>query len=283
MLILKFITAYSQILEVLLEFNDSLQVSPSLRYDLNVPGDPLFPQEAETGDIPVVNDTGTANSVMKQAQSELRSGVISLEHYYEVENAVRHGEACAPDLQYTALSKASHTQTKPEDRPQSADGELADNLGYLTPEHETEYYLAVDAKLGDESAATRISRAPEKPTFSDRERELATRRPYSVYNWLRKHQPQTSVQENEGASEKSNPRPAHLRSSKRVSGQGQSRKNEDIYDEEGNPIDLGPPPTNSKSKRKRDDDTSYRPKGGSNRPSRKKKDDSSNLKRSSKK
>lgn len=208
------------------------------------------------------------------------AGTLPPENYRLLENAVKHGRALAPEMHYTTLSRVPHTVPPPEGHQQPSD-DLAFNLGFLTPEHETECYLAMDAKLGDESAALQLSRAPEKPSLAEREREAAMKNPVSVYNWLRKNQPQIFLQDNEIASEKSGSRPSNLRSSKRVS--AQVRKDDDIYDDDGILMDVGPAPGTSKSKRKRDDDTGYRPKGGSSRPSRKKKDDgASNGKRTSK-
>ena len=129
----------------------------------------------------------------------------------------------------------------------------------------------MDAKLGDETAALQLSRAPEKPSFADRERDASLRSSVSVYNWLRKNQPHIFLQDNENASEKSTSRPSNVRTSKRVS--TQHRKDDDTHDEDGSIKDAGASSGGSKGKRKRDEDTSYRPKGGSSRSSRKRKDD----------
>lgn len=271
-----------QLLEILLEFNDNFHIPPTLRYDLSVPGDPIFPTSSESGSMAVISDPATARSVLKEAMVEVAAGTLTPESYRSVENAVKRGKAFAPELQYTTLLRTPHTVPPPEGQQQSADNEISNNLGFLTPEHETDYCLTLDASLGDESAAVQLSRAPEKPSLAERERGLTMKNPVSVYNWLRKNQPQIFLQDNEITSEKSSSRPANLRSSKRVS--GQVRKNEDIYDEDGILMEVGSTSGSTRGKRKRDEDTGYRPKGGSSRTSRKKKDDgASNGKRASKK
>lgn len=259
-----------QLLEVLLEFNESLHVPPHLRYDLSVPGEPTPCRPFDEEIPPASYDVPTAKAALKEARAKLASGEITTHDYRRLEEAVKRSKAFAPGKQYTSLLKVPHTAPEHTDKT-SADAELEATLGYLTPEHETEYYLSVDARLGDAQAALQLSRAPEKPTLAEREREAALRNPNSVYNWLRRNQPQVFLQDNEIASEKSGSRPTNLRSSKRAS--TQLRKEEDMYDEDGILMDLGPTPGSSRGKRKRDEDTGYRPKGGSGRGGRKKKED----------
>ena len=98
---------------------------------------------------------------------------------------------------------------------------------------------------------------------------MAVRNPVSVYNWLRKHQPQVFLQDNELNSEK----PAKTtgsRTSKRAS--VAIKQEPELYDDDGIAIDMGATP---RGKRKRDDDGGYRPKGGNSRPAKRKKDEES--------
>ncbi|KAJ9273729.1 hypothetical protein DTO271D3_7426 [Paecilomyces variotii] len=259
-----------QLLEVLLEFNESLHVPTHLRYDLNVPGEsPALNPVDQEAQPPPSYDVATAKATLDEARSELASGEITPDTYRRLEEAVKRSKAFEPSNKYPSLLQVPHTTT--EQFPHELDG---DNLGYLTPEHEAEYFLMMDARLGDAQAAEQLSRAPEKPSLAEREREAALRNPVSVYNWLRRNQPQVFLQDNEITSEKSVSRPANLRTSKRAT---QPRKEEDVYDEDGILMDVAPAPGSSRGKRKRDDDTGYRPKGGSSggRGSRKKKDDGS--------
>ncbi|KAJ5116455.1 hypothetical protein N7456_000803 [Penicillium angulare] len=244
-----------QLLEVLMEFNESVHVSPSVRYDLNMPGDIPFLPTPEEEITPLVNDATLARTALKEAKSEMASGKFSPSAYRQVEESIKRNKAFAPSLQYSDLCKMPHSDTNITT--DEAKDELERKLGYFTPEHETEYYLALDAKLGDEAAGTQLARVPEVPTFAEREKEATMRNPASVYNWLRRNQPQT-LQDHEVASEKSTSRPSNARSSKRAPAQ---RKEEDTMDE-----DTGEAEPTPKGKRKREEDTGYRPKGGSSRP-----------------
>lgn len=260
----------SQLLEVLLEFNDSLHVSPNLRFDLSMPDDSPFLPSPETEIAPLVNDATLARTALKEAKTELAAGTITSGAYRQVEESIKRNKAFGPAMQYRSLSQFPHTAPPATDQAKSADSNIERKLGYLTPEHETEFYLGLDAKLGDEAAAQQLERMPDPPTFAAREREANIRNPASVYNWLRRNQPQT-LQDNEAASEKSATRPSNQRAAKRA--QAQARKEEDMNDEDG--VDVNPTP---KGKRKRDEDTGYRPKGGSSRPKKKKDEPTSHSK-----
>ncbi|KAE8145065.1 IEC3 subunit of the Ino80 complex, chromatin re-modelling-domain-containing protein [Aspergillus avenaceus] len=271
-----------QLLEVLLEFNDSLHISPDVRYDLSAPGDDSFLPTPERELSPLHNDPSMVSLALRNAKSELSTGNMTLQHYHDLEVAVKRSDTFAPRMQYDTLLKIPHTPPQSEGKDQPGNHDSESKLGFFTPEHETEYYLATDAKLGDESAAVQLTRAPEKPSFTEREREAALRNSISVYNWLRRNQPHIFLQDNENASEKSTSRPSNLRASKKAS--NQARKDDDTHDDDSVMMDTAPGSGSSKNKRKRDEDVGYRPKGGSNsRASRKKKDDgNSSTKRSSK-
>ncbi|KAJ5219828.1 hypothetical protein N7468_009032, partial [Penicillium chermesinum] len=251
-----------QLLEVLLEFNESLHVPPAFRYGLEIPGDPDFSVSSEPPIAALVNDPSLARKTWSEAKEGLASGSLSPNAYRQVEESIKRNKEFLPTHQYSALIKVPHTSPSASDQLKDKDG-LDRKLGYFTPEHETEFYLALDAKLGDEAAAAQLERIPEPPTLAEREKEAVMRNPASVVNWLRRNQP--SLQDQEVASEKSASRPSNQRSSKRAPAQ---RKDEEMLDEDG--MDVEPTP---KNKRKRDEDTGYRPKGGNNR-SKKKKEDS---------
>ncbi|KAJ5692120.1 hypothetical protein N7462_001543 [Penicillium macrosclerotiorum] len=262
-----------QLLEVLLEFNESLHVPPAFRFDLNIPDDAPFLPSSEQEITPLIHDATLARTALQEAKSELANGNFSTSAYRQVEGSIKRNKEFAPAHQYSKLSQFPHTSATAPEQAKGIDG-VERKLGYFNPEHETEYYLALDAKLGDEAAAVQLQRIPDPPTFAEREREAIIRNPASVYNWLRRNQPQT-LQEHEVASEKSVSRPTNQRASKRGP---TSRKDDETLDEDG--MDVEPTP---KNKRKRDDDTGYRPKGGSSRPKKKKDEPSAAANRSAKK
>ena len=111
----------------------------------------------------------------------------------------------------------------------------------------------------------------------ERDRDMALRNPVSVYNWLRKHQPQVFLQDNEMQSEKA-AKGASSRTSKRAS--ASIKQEPELYDDDGIAVDAG---SSSRGKRKRDDDGGYRPKGGNSRPAKRKKDESTTSAKKAKK
>lgn len=240
-----------------------------------MPGDAPFLPTPEQEIAPLVNDATLARTTLKEAKAELASGNLSKSAYRQVEESIKRNKEFAPSMQYASLCKVPHTSGAAVGEEKKLN-DLERKLGYFTPEHETEYYLALDAKLGDEAAALQLERIPDPPTFAEREREASIRNPASVYNWLRRNQPQT-LQDHEVASEKSVSRPSNARTSKRAPA---PRKDDDkdLYDDDG--MDVEPTP---KNKRKRDDDTGYRPKGGSSRPKKKKEEGTPSANRNGKK
>jgi hypothetical protein len=256
-----------------MEFNDSLQIAPNLRYDLTVPGEPRVPFSPEPDDVPPSSfDAATAKAALNEARAELAAGEITPDTYRRLEDAIKLSNAFQPAIKYSSLMQTPDTGPLNNDDQLSEDGNMETNLGYLTPDHENEYCLTIDAGVGDSSATTQLSQLPDKPSLADREREAALHNPISVYNWLRRNQPQIFLQDNENASEKGGARSTNVRISKRTSTARTTTKEDDMYDDDGIAMESAAAPSSSKGKRKRDEDTQYRPKGGSRGGSRKKKE-----------
>ncbi|KAL2823509.1 IEC3 subunit of the Ino80 complex, chromatin re-modelling-domain-containing protein [Aspergillus cavernicola] len=261
-----------QLLEVLLEFNDTVHVPPKFRYHLNVPGDESILPTPHRELSPAYNDYASATSLLRNAKDDFTAGNMSADSLQKLEDGFKRGGAFAPGLRYTDLTKVPHSSAALNEQIPAGDASLEQNLGFLTPEHETEFCLATDARLGDMASALQLSRAPPKPSLAERERDHALRSEVSVHHWLRKNHPNIFLQDNENASEKSASRPSNLRTSKRSA--QTSRKDEDTHDEDSAMMDSGPTAGGSKAKRKRDEsETTPRPKATSSRANRKKKDD----------
>ena len=264
-----------------MEFNDSLHIPPHLRYDLTVPETSnALPSTESQEAATVFPDELSAKSALRKAKARLTSREISPDTYRVTEDEVRQSGLFAPGLQLTSLLKVSHTE--PRDNPAVA-GEMETALGFLTPEQETEYLDALDSRLDGESPITTPHKTnqPSDKSPIDKDKETALQNPVSVYNWLRKHQPQVFLQDNESNPEKPEKppsRPTNSRTSKRTAAQMQ--KEEEPYDEDGILLpDLGKATGgggSSRGKRKRDEDGGYRPKGGSSRPSKKRKEKDDN-------
>ncbi|KAH8688828.1 IEC3 subunit of the Ino80 complex, chromatin re-modelling-domain-containing protein [Talaromyces proteolyticus] len=266
-----------QLLEVLMEFNESLQVKPSLRYDLSIPDDAPLSPEPEDNSLSFYT-ASAAKAALREAKAELEAGEITAETYRRLEDAVKRSNAYQPAVKYAALQQLSQYEPATETDSLRDNELLSHSLGYMTPEHEYEYLLRSDTQLGDSEAAGPLSRLPEKPTWTERMREASLANPSSVYNWLRRNNPQIFLQDNDNASEKGvgAPRPSNLRVSKRAPTSRNAAKEEDMYDEDGIALET-PEPSSSKGKRKRDEDTGYRPKGGRSSTGRKKKETDSNF------
>ncbi|EQL29590.1 hypothetical protein, variant [Blastomyces dermatitidis ER-3] len=239
-----------QLLEALLELNNSIRVPPELRYNLDLPGSKLprlhspepehYQQESY--------DTETAREALRVAKERLLAGEIKADQCRRLEESLLQSENFAPAVQYSSLLKVPHTTSSIHGDHPAMKCDMDSTLGFLSPEHETEYAAALDAASAGEPRP-----AGKSASAASRDREAAIRNPVSVINWLRKHQP-----------------------SKRAS--THTRKDEDIYDEDGILIDVpatggGSGGGGGRGKRKRDEDGGYRPKGGSGGRSRKKKED----------
>ncbi|KLJ08360.1 hypothetical protein EMPG_16206 [Blastomyces silverae] len=262
-----------QLLEALLELNNSIRVPPELRYNLDLPGSKLprlhspepehYQQESY--------DAETAREALRVAKERLLAGEIKPDQCRRLEESLLQSENFAPAVQYSSLLKVPHTTSSIHGDHPAMECDMDSTLGFLSPEHETEYAAALDAASAGEPRPTGKS-----ASAASRDREAAVRNPVSVINWLRKHQPQVFLQDADAVSEKPPPRSNNPRSSKRAS--THTRKDEDIYDEDGILIDVpvsggGSGGGGGRAKRKRDEDGGYRPKGGSGGRSRKKKED----------
>lgn len=265
-------TCRSQLLEVLLELNSSIRIPRHFRYDLTVPEE-LFP-ETNLGQevvLPLVHcDAALAKQKFREAREQLLEGRTSAEVCERMEGIIAQCDNFAPALQYTELLKTPHTLPGPAS-PLGADEDVDITLGFLSPEHDLEYTSNLDSGLG-------FTRTGDRPFTAEREREMILRNPTSMYNWLRKHDPDVFQEATTGtaptvAPEKPPPppKPAATRTSKRAA--AQPPKDERMFDED---TYLEPEPEVPKTagrRRKRDEDTGYRPKGGSSGRPRKKRED----------
>ncbi|KIW11252.1 hypothetical protein PV08_10552 [Exophiala spinifera] len=256
-----------QLLQLLTELNACPQVPPRLRYDLE--SSPNHDPAAAPGLDVKTEDEG--HLALRKARSQLQTGEIDLTRYREVEHSLLKSEAFAPKRSYVKLVAETHL---PRPREKVKSGSEAAAGGFLSVGQEELYLDSLDAFLEGTATHPRShaanglgTRNAEKTT--EREREMQLRNPVSVYNWLRKHQPQVFLQDNEAAAEKA-ARPAGSRSSARKSASKDVVKLEqDLYDDDGIASEVA---SSARGKRKRDDDGGYRPKGGNSRGTKRRKD-----------
>ncbi|KAF2435870.1 hypothetical protein EJ08DRAFT_692444 [Tothia fuscella] len=195
-----------------------------------------------------------------------------------------------PDVPRTlsSLLKVPHTRLGPDTK--LPDHLLGEHIpGYLTTAHEEEYLSNLDAQIATDDAFDDIHRQLTLPPsrILPSEKELHNSNPMSVLSWLRRHHPETFIQEKEAASERSAPRArggggkrsslatALIANPAAVSVSTPGPKAEhDTADEEHPAVELvGSEQGSGRKGKGRKDDEPYRPKGGSSRPAKRKRDD----------
>jgi hypothetical protein len=206
---------------------------------------------------------------MDEARREYHSGQITAESYHQMEvtlHDILHKGPSLPQLSgilHTTLDCLSAGQL-PE--------ELAHGCpaGFLSLEHEEEYLSALDAEL-DHDLGEAINSHPIRS--NDKSKDTAMRNPVSVYNWLRKHQPQVFLQDSDSSPDNSKKSTRETKATKRSKESVVPKQDPEVLDDDGflmTGVVEAPAPSSARSKRKREDEP-YRPKGGSTRPYKRKK------------
>lgn len=219
----------------------------------------------------LIYDSAAASAILREARHDLRNGEITISDYQRLSDSILESPGFAPQKSFVSLSKngppASYVAAE-----QDRDSHAQTASGFPSSNQEEQYLQGLDAYLAGSAAAPRaFAHNTAGRNFDrgmERDRDMALRNPVSVYNWLRKHQPQVFLQDNEVQSEKP-ARGATARSSKRAS--APIKQEVEPYDDDGIAVDIG---NTSRGKRKRDDDGGYRPKGGNSRPTKRRKDES---------
>lgn len=262
----------SQLLDLLLQVNESSRISPCLRYDLRSPTPSESAVPALEPDLAPINlnDIGEARGALENAKNDLMMGKTTPKSYGNL--VIELNEVINKPKQLSQLKAVPHTVLEsipPHALPHDINASVP--AGYLSPNHEEEYLSTLDAAL--ELSELGAQRPPSShPIRSnerhEKEREVAVGNPVSVHNWLRKYQPQVFLQDNDLLPEKPVSRPTtSSRAPKRSS--IVPKQELEIIDDEGYLIS-GSLEGSSKNKRKREDEP-YRPKGGSSRSTKKKK------------
>ena len=262
---------YSQLLDLLLDINESNRVPPHLRYDLRSPTPDASAVPALEPDLSPndPSDVKSALSALQEVKEELATGQITPTSYTRVEAALL--DTINKPQALTRLDTTPHTTLQsviPGYLPEDLDVDTP--TGYLSPGHEEEYLSTLDISIGTSQTVPSRNLPPHSARSSDKhekDKEAQLRNPVSVYNWLRKNQPQVFLQDNEVAPEKLAAKPQPVTKTPKRSSIAPKQEQE-IIDEDG--FVIGGLAEPSKPKRKREDEP-YRPKGGSSRPTKKKK------------
>jgi hypothetical protein len=225
---------------------------------------------------------------LNELRADLASGLITADEYAKRAEQLHNLQAVKPGRSLASLEgKVPHTFEVPDPPVDGID--LTDTApGYLDPAHEEEFLLAWDVSLAEaaensdspDDRSHRYPMPPPQPLPS--EKDLTVRNPDSVYNWLRKNQPQVFLQDKdaphpENASEKSSARTANAGGRlKRQSNVGTPGPKTEHDDDDANVAENGTGGKGRKSKGGNgggEDDGAYRPKGGSSRGAKRKRED----------
>lgn len=257
----------SQILQLLLELNDSPEVPGSLRYDLKGTGyeGERKPERHQ--------DVHAAHEALRLGRYRVQKGDQSVDDYEESKKDLIRAVEFAPAKSYAKLAQTCSIEPVSYDI--TVDPSIPTGAGYLTLRQEEQYLQSIDSFMSGKNSNPRVhainslgSRTAERT--ADRERETQLKNPVSVYNWLRKHQPQVFLQDHETSNEKGS-KVSGSRSSKRTAVKD-AKQEQDYYDEDGIALEYS---STSRGKRKRNDDGAFRPKGGkSGHPPKRRKEDS---------
>ena len=236
--------------------------------------------------------TVAARLALEEAATELAAGHISAEEHAKICAAYPEATVETPFLPkpLTALSAVPHT-TLDSIPPEAMPDDLLTSpipATYLTPTQEDEYLYSLDTPSGAPSArAHPLTSKQEASSEREKDRDFALRNPVSVYNWLRRHQPQVFLQDNEGVPERTgakSSRGAGKRASLTASTTGKERLDRSsqadaswnvgddhsgVYAERETQWAT---PTEKGKRKKKDDDGGYRPKGGGGRPPKRKRE-----------
>jgi len=215
-------------------------------------------------------DEEQSHLALRKARHQIQTGEITREAYQQLEEGILRSLEVPPATSYGSLVTSQYLPPIS----QGGSSEHMSHIGYLTTKQEEQYQEGLDAFLDGKAPNPRPyatnnlgHKHPEKN--ADREREMQLRNPVSVYNWLRKHQPQVFLQDNEAGGDKQKTAP---RASKRAA--ANIKQDPEMYDEDGIALDGA---AASRGKRKRDEDSGYRPKGGSNRLTKRKREEGGSI------
>lgn len=242
-----------QILNLLLELNSLPQVPARIRFDLG---------DTTTKQIDRHQDEQEALENLRVTRHAVQKGDGKQSDYEDLELSLLDTVEFAPQRKYHDLAKGGTLKIDSGDLE-----DLTGTGGFLSGRQEEDYKISLDDFLDNKTTNPRKHvlgglghRSAEKSI--EREREAQLRNPVSVYNWLRKNQPQVFLQDADNDKAKGS------RTSKRASNKT-AKTEPDMYDEDGIALE----PSAGRGKRKRDDDGGYRPKGGHARPAKRRKDE----------
>lgn len=251
-------------LQLLVELNSMPQVPQRLRFNLDSKDSIKKPvsEEKRTYDV----DSG--HKALRKGRYQLQIGEITPHDYEILKDEVADSPAFAPAKSYAALTEHAPTGSISGTNYDEAESKS----GYLTVKQEEQYLSSLDAYLNGEAPTPRRHAGNSLGLRNgerniEKEKEVQLRNPVSVYNWLRKNQPQVFLQDEDNKPS----RTTGTRNSKRNSTRDAITKEQELYDDDGIAVDA---PSNRGKRKRIDQDGGYRPKGGNSRAATKRKRES---------
>ncbi|KAK4918377.1 hypothetical protein LTR66_016876 [Elasticomyces elasticus] len=239
-----------QLLSLLTELNEHPQIPPRLRYDL----------DTTTGDVKATarNNQEVAEE-LRISRYRVRKGEVDQAELQKLEGRLLEREDNRPQRSYQKLSRAYDLTPLKLDNSTEVDTGM-----FLSDKQKEQYLTSLDDFLDNKVDHVRVHakgnlgfRHAERT--AERERELQIANSVSVYNWLRKNQPQVFLQDPEHEKMKTG-----ARSTKKPVAAKTLKQEQEMYDDDG--FALAAPENKAKRKRGGDDDGGFRPKGGSSKP-----------------
>lgn len=257
--------------------NDTKRLPANLRVDLRE----LSEADAALPSLEADPDPDAIQRRLHELRTDLSNELITPEEYAHRADQLHNSHIQTIRTLASLEAQVPHTTEPPEPPIEGID--LTDQApGHMSPAHEEEYLLAMDVALADPNVynpnnhdGRPLRVVPTQPVPT--EKDLTVRNPDSVYNWLRKNQPQVFLQDKdpqhpENLSEKSAARPGNTggRAGKRQSAVSGTPGPRTDHDDDDFIAESG----TGKGRRGKggDEDAAYRPKGGTSRPGKRKRD-----------
>lgn len=251
--------------------NDSARLPTRLRLDLR--------QQAEIDAKPTIEDPELVHQRLSSLRTDLASGIITAEEYARRAEQLHNSQTIQLSRSLAALeAKVPHTTEAPEPPIDGLD--LSETApGYMSPTHEEEYLALLDQATADPTYLDSHPLRGPSSHLPPTEKELTVRNPDSVYNWLRKHQPQVFLQDKDPQHPENVPEKAASRANGGGRGKRQSAAagtpgpKTDQEEEEGVDAESGVAAKGGRKSKGGENDSAYRPKGGSSRAPKRKRED----------
>ncbi|KAL9008645.1 MAG: hypothetical protein Q9173_006252, partial [Seirophora scorigena] len=185
-----------QLLDLLLDLNESKRIPAPLRYALSPTPSPSAVPSLEPDDphpSSILRAAQSAASKLHQAYNLLSSGQISPARYNEISTQL-DPILRNPTPLTTLFARTPHTTRESIPSDTLEHGFAPTDTTFLTSTHEDAYLNVLDAAISsshsDTDAAIAALKKDAVPSVKDVHKDLSVRNPVSAYNWLRKHKPE---------------------------------------------------------------------------------------------